>query len=99
VLHNYWILPDYRLKIKKLRLRDVLPGSIFAAVGMLLVTIVYSIYSNSPSSYMSALYGSLSSIIVLMFWFYLLSWVMILGMLFNKVWMDTKDIDAVDVGR
>ena len=99
VLHNYWILPDYRLKIKKLRLRDVLPGSIFAAVGMLLVTIVYSIYSNSPTSYMSALYGSLSSIIVLMFWFYLLSWVMILGMLFNKVWMDTKDIDAVEVGR
>ena len=28
VLHNYWILPNYKLKIKKLTPREVLPGSI-----------------------------------------------------------------------
>ena len=99
VLHNYWMLPNYKLKIKKLKPKDVLPGSLFAAVGMLLVTIVYSTYVNSTGGHMNAIYGSLASMVALMFWFYLLSWVMILGMLFNKVWMDTKDPDVVDVGR
>ena len=99
VLHNYWMLPNYKLKIKKLRPRDVLPGSIFAAIGMLLVTFIYSAYASYGGTQMNAIYGSLASIVALMFWFYLLSWVMILGMLFNKVWMDTKDPDVIDVGR
>ena len=99
VLHNYWMLPNYKLKIMTLKPKDVVPGSVFAAVGMMLVTFLYSLYTNSPGSHMNALYGSLASVVVLMFWFYLLSWVMILGMLFNKVWMDTKDIEVRDVGR
>ena len=99
VLHNYWMLPNYKLRIKRMKPKDVVPGSIFAAVGMLIVTIIYSMYVSTANSHLSMLYGSLSSVIALMFWFYLLSWVMILGMLFNKVWMDTKDIDVRDVGR
>lgn len=99
VLHNYWILPNYKLKIKKLTLREVLPGSIFAAAGMLIVTVIYSMYSQLPRSGFNAIYGSLSAVAGLLFWFYLLSWVMILGMLFNKVWMDTKNADNLEVGR
>ena len=98
VLHNYWMLPNYKLKIKRLTIKDVVPGSIFAAVGMLIVTTIYSKYTSLGISNMSAIYGSMASIVGLLMWFYLMSWVMVLGMLFNKVWMDTKDIDNVNVG-
>lgn len=91
VLHNYWMLPNYKLRIPRLTIRDLIPGSIFAAAGMVSVTYLYSLYANSSMGHMSAIYGSLSSVVALMFWFYLLSWVMILGMLFNKVWMDTRE--------
>ena len=99
VLHNYWMLPNYKLKIKKLTPKDVIPGSLFAAAGMMIVTYLYSAYASSGLSHMSAIYGSMASIVGLMLWFYLLSWVMILGMLFNKVWMDTKGDELKDVGR
>ncbi len=99
VLHNYWMLPNYNLRIPRLSISDVFPGSVFAAVGMVLVTYVYSMYNGSRSAQMSALYGSLSSVVALMIWFYILSWVMILGMLFNKVWMDTRDEEDREVGH
>lgn len=70
---------------------DMLPGSIFSAVGMLLVTLVYSQYANyamTAGNY-NIIYGSLATIVALMFWFYLIAWVQCLGVLFNKVWMDT----------
>jgi len=99
VLHIYYVLPNYKLKIKKLTIGQIIPGSLFASIGMLLVTVIYSLYASSPRSTMSALYGSLASVAGLLLWFYLLSWVMILGMLFNKVWMDTKDLEEIEVGR
>ena len=29
-----------------------------------------------------------------LFWLYLLSWVLVLGILFNKLWRDTRDMKA-----
>lgn len=84
---NYYIIPTERGRI-----RDVLPGSIFAAVGMLIVTLIYSKYTNyalSAGNY-NILYGSLATIVALLFWFYFIAWVQCLGVLFNKVWKDTK---------
>lgn len=88
VSYNYYVLPN-----EKLRFREIVPGSIFGAIGMLLVTIVYSAYANYTVNY-NIIYGSLASIVALMFWFYFLSWVLILGILFNKVWKDTKPAGA-----
>ena len=82
--YNYYILPTEKLQFKK-----VLPGSVFASVGMLLVTWGYSRYTGSLADY-DVLYGALSSVVGLMFWFYLLAWVLCLGVLFNKVWDDTS---------
>ena len=45
------------------------------------------------------LYGTLSSIVALLFWFYFLAWVLCLGILINKVLDDTSDFSkrsAVD---
>ncbi|GEM_PF-267978 len=72
---------------------DFMPGGAFTAAGMLVVTMVYSAYSANAVGN-SFIYGSMASIAVLMFWFYFISWVLILGILFNKVWDDTKDPEA-----
>ena len=84
VSFNYYVLPTQRRKYK-----EILPGSIFTAIGMLAVTIGYSAYASKAVNY-DLIYGSLASIVALMFWFYFLSWVLCLGILINKVWMDTK---------
>ena len=84
VSYNYYVLPH-----DKLGFREILPGSVFGAIGMLVVTIFYSIYVNYTVNY-DIIYGSLASIVALMFWFYFLSWAMCLGIVFNKVWRETK---------
>lgn len=84
VSYNYYVLPN-----EKMAFREILPGSLFGAVGMLVVTIFYSFYANYTVNY-DIIYGSLASIVALLFWFYFLSWALCLGILFNKVWKDTK---------
>ena len=83
----YYVLPTNKNRRK---FKEILPGSVFCAIGMLLVTMVYSSYTEHAVN-QNVLYGSMASIAALMFWFYLISWVMCLGILFNKVWMDTKN--------
>ena len=85
VSYNYYLLPT-----EKMKYREVIPGSIFASVGMLLVTYCYSKYANSLANY-DVIYGALSSVVVIMLWFYFIAWVLCLGVLCNKVWADTND--------
>lgn len=85
ISYNYYILPTERVKYRK-----VIPGSIFASIGLLLVTLCYSRYTSSLAGY-DVLYGALSSVVAIMFWFYFLAWVLCLGVLCNKVWDDTSD--------
>ena len=84
VSYNYYLLPT-----EKVEYRKVLPGSIFASVGMLLVTFIYSKYTSSLANY-DVLYGALSSVVAIMMWFYFIAWVICLGVLCNKVWDDTS---------
>ena len=84
---SYYVLPANK---NRRRFREILPGSIFCAIGMLLVTMVYSGYTAHAVN-QNVLYGSMASIAALMFWFYLISWVMCLGILVNKVWKDSKN--------
>ena len=91
VSYNYYVLPN-----EKLKFREIVPGSIFGAIGMLVVTIIYSIYAENLANY-NIIYGSLASFVALLFWFYFLSWVLCLGILFNKVWKDTKEECVLNV--
>ena len=84
LLYNYYVLPSERITIK-----DLLPGTIFASAGMVVVNVFYAFYTFYIVNY-NIIYGSLSSIVALLFWFYFLSWVMVLGILVNKVFRDTK---------
>ena len=81
---SYYVLPYEKVKFK-----SILPGSLFASVALLVVTLVYSRYAQYAANY-DIIYGSLASVVVLLFWFYFLSWALWLGALFNKVWADTK---------
>ena len=82
--YNYYILPTVRKPF-----RTVMPGAAFAAVGILIVSWVYSFYTSSLVNY-DIMYGALSSVVAIMIWFLLLSWVLILGIMCNKVLEDTS---------
>lgn len=63
---------------KELKIREVLPGSLLAALSSFLISQLFSLYLNHFGNY-SALYGSISGIIVICTWLYLFSFIMVLG--------------------
>jgi membrane protein len=69
----YLILPNLRLKVK-----EVLPGAIFATVGWVVTSVLFSFYVNNFSSY-SKTYGSIGGVIVLLTWLYLSSMIIVIG--------------------
>jgi membrane protein len=90
VSYNYYILP-----YEKVEFKSILPGSIFASIAMLLVTLIYTKYTKYIANY-DIIYGSLASVVALLFWFFFLSWTIWLGVLFNKVWADTAGTKEID---
>ena len=80
ILANYYLLPRIRVPV-----RAVLPGAAVATVGIMIVTWFYSLYISKATNY-NLLYGAFSNIVAMMLWFYLISWVLCLGMMFNKSW-------------
>ncbi len=79
----------YMLPVKKRPFKSILPGSIFASTSMLIATVIFSRYTASNLANYDVLYGSLASIIGILLWFYILSWLLCIGILLNKVWADT----------
>lgn len=77
---NYRMLPNQRLSF-----RENIPGSLFAAVGIMVATIAYYIYLNY-FSHLNIVYGSLATIIVMLLWFYWLGFILVVGMLINASW-------------
>lgn len=72
-------------------LKIIFPGSIFAAVGMMVATWIYSLYlSNMSSSNFNILYGSLGAAVLLLLWFFILAYVLVLGIQVNSIWEDSK---------
>lgn len=69
----YFFAPNRRLKI-----REVLIGAVFATLGWQLVSLVFSFYLDNFGNF-SATYGSIGGIIVLMIWFYLSAMIIMIG--------------------
>lgn len=80
IMYNYTRLP--RIKIPK---AAMLPGACVATVGIMLVTKGYSTYVAYVSNY-DILYGSFASFVAVLLWFFLIAWVLCIGMMFNKSW-------------
>ena len=81
----YWMIKMlYTLApTKKIPSSSVSKGSIFTTISWLMVTYGYSIYITHFSNY-DLFYGSLSSIIMMMFWVYILSTILVIGIAINR---------------
>ena len=67
---------------KKIESHLVNKGAIFTTVGFVLITYIYSLYTTYVANY-EVLYGNLASIVVLMIWLYLLSYIFTIGLALN----------------
>ena len=70
---NYYVLPAKKVKIK-----TIIPGSIFFTVFWLLGSWLFSIYINNFGSY-NKVYGSIAAFAILMIWLYFTSIIILVG--------------------
>lgn len=63
---------------RKIRIKEVILGSIIATLGWQLTSMGFSFYVNNFTNY-SAIHGSLGAVIVLMLWFHLSAMILITG--------------------
>lgn len=73
----YTIAPD-----KKIPSKYVNKGVLFTTIGWVLSTALYSYYANNLANY-NLIYGSLSSIVVLMIWIYVMAYILVIGIAIN----------------
>ncbi len=73
----YVIAPDTRISSKSTSF-----GAMFTTVMWIITTEIYSIYVGSFSHY-DIFYGSISNILILLLWVYLLSYIFVVGMALN----------------
>lgn len=69
---------------KKIKVRHAFWGTLFATISWQLVSLAFSYYVNTLGNY-SATYGSLGTVIILMFWFYISGMIIITGGVINAV--------------
>ena len=80
----YYGLPSRRVPAKK-----VIPGALFATVGIAIATFGYVIYVTYFWRY-NFIYGALSSIVILMLWFFILAYTLEFGILLNRAVQTSK---------
>lgn len=73
----YTIAPDEEIASKYMN-----KGALFTTIGWIVTTFCYSYYVTNFANY-SLFYGSLSGIIVMMIWIYLLSFIFVMGIAIN----------------
>ena len=86
-LSIYMFLPNRRR-----RLRSQLPGAIFTAFGWTLASFIFSVYMDIFKGF-SNMYGSLTTIVIIMLWLYFCMYVMLLGGEINDLiqqWVDNS---------
>lgn len=79
----YFIVPN-----KKVTLREILPGTGFAFVGLTLTSKIFAYFVSEFSQY-SLVYGGLAAVIILMIWLFLCGMILMLG----------GEINAINHGR
>lgn len=72
----------------KITFKEVLPGTIFSAIGWQLFSLLFGNYVNTVNY--SLLYGQLSSIILLVLWFYMSAVIILTSGLLNAEWRKFK---------
>lgn len=73
----YMVLPN-----RKADFTDQLPGAVFAALGWYLFSFGFSIYIEYSHAF--NMYGSLTTLVLLMFWLYFVMYIVLIGMELNQ---------------
>ena len=74
----YYLFPDTPLTV-----REVLPGTLFAAVGWTVLATVFSLYASVAGNFQ--LYGVIGGVLLLVTWFYFAGQLLLLGAVLNAV--------------
>lgn len=74
----YKIAPD-----EKIQAKSVNKGALFTSVFWIISTYIYSLYINNVSYAYSIYYGSLTNIVIVLLWLYLLATIFVLGLIMN----------------
>lgn len=80
---------------KKQRLRYQMPGAIFTAIGWTLFSWIFSLYINTFNAF--SMYGSLTTVIIIMLWLYTGMYIMFIGAEMNSYFENTYE--AIDQKR
>lgn len=75
----YVIVPN-----KKIRIREVIPGTIFSFFGLVLISRMFAYFVAEFSRY-SLVYGSLAAVIILMIWLFLCGLILMIGGEINAI--------------
>ena len=75
---------------RKTRMKEQLPGAIFSALSWMLVTKLFSLYIDYYAS-KSYMYGSITTIIMIMFWLQLVIYLMFVGAQINEYLHSRKE--------
>ncbi len=83
----YVLAPD-----KKIRSNTTTKGALFTTISWILATEIYTFYIGTFSKY-DLFYGSISNIVILLLWIYILSYIFVLGMAINAGNTTEEDIE------
>ena len=84
VLMGFSLLIYKFLPNRKDRFVKQLPGAVFAAIGWMVISWVFSVYVDIFQGF-SSMYGSLTTIVLIMLWLYFCMYSILLGGEFNKL--------------
>ena len=74
----YVVAPDEKVKGKYVN-----RGALFTTISWLIVTVIFSYYINNIARY-NLVYGNLANIVILLFWFYILAYIFVIGLYLNR---------------
>ena len=88
----YVIAPDWKILSK-----NTTKGALFTATGWTISTAVFSYYVSHFAKY-DIFYGSLSNIVILMIWVYVISYILVIGIAINvNEYKDKNEEEVVDL--
>ena len=82
----YHFMPNTRIRFKY-----QLPGAVFTAASWSAFSFVFSVYVDYFSN-MSNMYGSLTTVIIVMLWLYMCMYIMLIGAVINGILMKKSEI-------
>ncbi len=81
---TFFLLLFYLSPTIKIKIHEIIPGALVTSIGWSVASIAFSFYANKIANY-NKFYGSLSVIIILLFWLYILGYAITVGLQVNYV--------------